>query len=251
MSPSQAEAYHFEDFTEDAYRRMLEVARERYEFAAFGSSVEGPHVLWRHDVDFSVHRALALAEIESDLGVTSTFFLLLHSQFYNLLEADVRDKAVRIAGLGHRIGLHFDAGYYGGIDSAESLGRKLAWERELLSATVGSPVDAFAFHIPEVTGTAKVDEDHIGGMVNAGGRTLRERYSYVSDSNGYWRHRRLPEVIAEGTEERLHVLTHPGWWQPTAMSPRERLSRCVDGRARSSERWYDELVAAWGRENIR
>jgi len=251
MTPSQAELYHFEDFTEAAYRRMLEVARERYAFEHFGTELDAPHVLWRHDVDFSVHRALRMAQIESDLGLSSTYFLLLHSQFYNLLEASVRDLAVEIRELGHQIGLHFDAGYHGGGGSLADLEHRAGWERDLVSETVGAEVATLAFHIPEVTGVAGVEDDTIAGMVNAGGRSLRERYSYVSDSNGYWRHRRLPEVLQDGSEERLHVLTHPGWWQPTAMSPRDRLSRCVEGRARSSEAWYDELVAAWGRENVR
>lgn len=250
MAESLAERYNFADFTEASYRDILENAARRYAFEPFGTEADGPHVLWRHDVDFSVHRALALAQIEAEVDVRATYFLLLHSPFYNLLEDAVRDRAIAILELGHALGLHFDAGFYGGIDTSEELERRLGDERELLAATLGQQAGAFAFHMPEVTGTAEADADEIADMVNAGGRTLRERYSYVSDSNGYWRHRRLPEVIEAGEEERLHVLTHPGWWQREAMSPRARLARCIEGRAKSSEAWYEEIVTAWGREIV-
>ena len=80
-------------------------------------------------------------------------------------------------------------------------------------------------------------------MVHAGARSVRDRYAYVSDSNGYWRFERLPEVLAAGAHERLHVLTHPEWWQEQPMSPRERILRCIEGRGRASEATYDALLA--------
>ena len=46
------------DFTEDAYRELLMIARERHAFCAFAGALEVTSgVLWRHDVDMSVHRA--------------------------------------------------------------------------------------------------------------------------------------------------------------------------------------------------
>ena len=47
----------FSDFTESAYRDVLAQAISRYSFEPFGTESAAPHVLWRHDVDFSVHRA--------------------------------------------------------------------------------------------------------------------------------------------------------------------------------------------------
>ena len=76
------------------------------------------------------------------------------------------------------------------------------------------------------------------------------RYAYVSDSNGYWRFERLPEVLAAGAHERLHVLTHPEWWQEQPMSPRERILRCIEGRGRASEATYDALLSDNQRVNV-
>jgi hypothetical protein len=238
---------HLDDFTEHGYAAALTAAREHYRFEAFGTTATEPHVLWRHDVDVSMQRAVRLAEIEVEHDVRSTWFLSLHSAFYNLLEREMTERARRLAELGHWIGLHFDAGYYpGGGDRSEHM----ALERALLERLAGAPVNAVSFHNPDVTGVAELQEDAFAGMVNAYGRALRERYAYVSDSNGYWRFRRLADVLAARDEPRLQVLTHPEWWQREAMAPRARIQRAIEGRAQSVAEAYDALLASAGRRNV-
>lgn len=241
----------WEDFTEDSYRGILRAARERYSFEPFGTETERQHALWRHDVDFSVHRALRLAEIEADEGVRSTYFVLLHGVFYNLLEPSVFQRARALLDLGHDLGLHFDVGFYGGFAAEDELADRVAYEAGVLSGFFEREISAFSFHnTTTVDRFAYADLDRVAGLINTNGRSLMERYSYVSDSNCYWRHRRLPEVIGEGTDERLQVLTHPECWQREAMSPRARIARCMEGRGEYMMDWYDELLAAHDRENI-
>jgi hypothetical protein len=239
-----------EEFTEGSYRTLIRAVAERYGFEPFGTDSEEPHVLWRHDVDASVHRALALARIEAEAGVRATYFLHLHAWFYNLLEPAIVERAREILRLGHWLGLHFEVGFYPEIDDEETLARHLAYERELLENLFGRPVGAFSFHDPETGPALDFDSDVIAGMVNAYGRRLRERYAYISDSNGYWRFTPLPDVITAASEPRLHVLTHPEWWQREPMPPRERIQRCIDGRARSVASTYDEALARAGRQNL-
>jgi hypothetical protein len=249
MDAGVAERYRFADFTEDRYREMLAAAKRTYSFEPFGTTSQAPHVLWRHDVDLSPHRALRLAEIEAEEGVRATYFVYLHSELYNLLEADVFDRVRRILELGHWPGLHFDPSFYG-IRPEEKPTEKIRFERDLLTELIGRPVEAFSFHNP-TTSELVVNDDRLAEMTNAYGRTISENYVYVSDSNGYWRHGRLPDVLAAGEKPRLHVLTHPEWWQAEPMSPRRRLARCIEGRARRSEEWYDDQLRIWDRENIR
>jgi hypothetical protein len=238
--------WHFEDFTEESYRAILATASGRYAFEPFGTAARGPHVLWRHDVDYSVHRALALARIEAELGLRATYFLFLRGDLYSLLEPAVHRRAQEIARLGHWIGLHFDPGFH--PDGARD--DRVAWEARVLAETLEVPVHAVSLHNPSVSGTEDLDRERLGGLPHAGARSLRERYAYVSDSNGYWRFERLPEVLNAGTHEWLHVLTHPEMWQAEAMSPRERILRCIEGRGRASEATYDELLSTNGRVNI-
>jgi hypothetical protein len=238
--------WHIEDFTEASYRDIVAMALGRYAFEPFGTAAEGAHVLWRHDVDYSAHRAVALARLEAELGARATYFVPLHSDLYNVLEPAVHARLREIAGLGHWIGLHFDAGF----PAAGSLDDRAAREARMLSDALEVPVGAVSLHNPSVSGTQDLDAEKLGGMVHAGARSVRDRYAYVSDSNGYWRFDRLPEVIAAGAHERLHVLTHPEWWPEQAMPPRDRIMRCIEGRARASEATYDALLSDNGRVNV-
>ena len=77
---------HFDDFTEKNYRAFVRRAREAYEIVPFVEhGRDGKICLWRHDIDFSVHRAHALATIESEEEVRASYFVLVHGNFYRLL----------------------------------------------------------------------------------------------------------------------------------------------------------------------
>jgi hypothetical protein len=241
--------WHFEDFTEASYREILEAASARYAFEPFGTTTSEPHVLWRHDVDYSVHRAVVLARLEAEMGLRATYFLSLHSDLYNLLEPAVHTRAREIAALGHWLGVHFDPGFHADR-TLPALAGRAAWEARLLEDALDAPVRVLSLHNPSVSGTEDLDVEELGGLVHAGARSIRDRYAYVSDSNGYWRFERLPEVLAASEHQRLHVLTHPEWWQAQPMSPRERIVRCIEGRARASQATYDELLAVNERVNV-
>jgi hypothetical protein len=90
------------DFTEASFRDMLRALKAGgYRFVRYGEAPEGRHVLWRHDVDFSMHRAAQLARIEAQEGATATYFLNAHCAFYNLLEPEILQlcKEIRAAGM--------------------------------------------------------------------------------------------------------------------------------------------------------
>ncbi len=251
MPPAMSHGADFAEFTEAGYRRLVREARERYAFARFGAPAPDRRVLWRHDLDYSVHRALALAEIEADEGVRATYNFLLHSELYNLLEPAVTQRARRILDLGHWLGLHFDVGFYRGIADEDALAEKVASERDLLEGLFEREVTAFSLHNTQVSDSAGFDADVVAGLPSANGRTLRATHGYVSDANGYWRWDSLGDVLHSGEYERLHVLTHPEWWTPEPMSPRRRILRCIEGRGARAEESYDTLLATHGRVNIR
>src|ERR1044072_3232693 len=110
---SNAEKCFFKDFTRENYKLILNIARTQYSFKFFTDNLsEKNWVLWRHDVDYSPNSALRLAMIESDLGIKATYFLLIHSEFYNLFEKEVTNHFKCIKEMGHQLGLHFDNSYY-------------------------------------------------------------------------------------------------------------------------------------------
>jgi hypothetical protein len=242
---------HAQDFTEVGYRQLLKLAQVHYAFALFPEAGATRTILWRHDCDASMHRALRLAEIEAEEGVKATYFLFPRCLYYNLLSADVARCVHRIAALGHDLALHFDPTFYGETLEGQALMEAIARERDLIAAEFGQRPTAVSFHLYGVLTSPMPEDDVIDGMVNAYGRGLRESHSYVSDSNGVWRFRRLKTVLEEAKEERLQVLTHPEWWTPGVMPPRARLQRAIDGYASAMGRWYDDITARHDRPNIR
>jgi hypothetical protein len=106
-------AQSVEDFTEKAYRSLLRLGKDRYDFVPVEQFGDRDNVIFlRHDVDLSPHRAYALSKIENSEGVRSTYFVLLSSNFYNAFEHQVAKILRNIADLGHCIGLHFDCNRY-------------------------------------------------------------------------------------------------------------------------------------------
>ncbi len=246
---SNAERYHFADFTRENYRRLLRLARQTYTFRTYTSfDTEERFVLWRHDVDFSMHAARRLAEIESKEGVVATYFLYLHSEFYNLLEREIADCVREILALGHHIGLHFDSDFYG-VQREGQLDDLLRREKRILEEVFGKEILTFSFHIP--TGLAlNCRQFRYADLINTAAELFRTQVGYCSDSNGYWRFRRLEDVLREASDRYLQVLTHPEWWQDTVMSPKQRLYRCIEGRAEKTRAWYDRIVKEHGRANL-
>lgn len=240
------------DFTEAEFRELVRMARRRYRFIGYPQALaaEQPSILWRHDVDISPHRALALARIEAEEGVRSTWFVLLHSEYYNALEAEVAAILRQLPALGHDLGLHFDPSFY--PQAKQELESLLRFERNVLETTFGLPIRSFAWHNGDFAPWVRaVEEDEIGGMINVYGGSLRRKMSYCSDSNGIWRFRRLRDVLDAGEDRFLHVLTHAEWWPPEVMAPRDRISRAIDGRAARQHRHYDDLLERMGRPNVR
>jgi hypothetical protein len=251
MRPNPDHRAEFSDFTEEGYRSLLLMAQANYVFRGYRAADGERTILWRHDVDVSMHRALRCAEIEAELGVIATYFLYPRSIFYNLMSTDVHAAVRGILSLGHEIALHFDPTHYGLGLSRQALAGHIKMERDLLQREFGVTPTAVSFHLYGVLEEPMPDDEIIGGLVNAYSSKLRETCSYVSDSNGVWLYRRLHDVLSEAKHDRLQVLTHPEWWTPEVMPPRARLQRAIDGYAAAMGRWYDETVDRSGRPNLR
>lgn len=237
------------DFTESAYRQLVRDAVTAYPQATYRDIPWGKRfILWRHDCDFSLNRAFSLAKIESQERLRSTFFVNPHSEFYNLFERAQRDLINAILELGHDIGLHFDAEFHSACNEAE-LDALVSAEADLLEGLLALRPAVFSFHNPSALHLT-YEAEHYGGLVNCYSRRFKSEVSYCSDSNGYWRFRRLADVLAEATDDRLQVLTHPGWWQSVAMPPRQRVYRAVWGRAAANLSRYDEVLDDAGRANL-
>lgn len=236
------------DFTSDHYRQLLQIAKQNYTFITYDSIPFGERfVLWRHDCDYSLNRAKRLAEIEKEAGICATYFINPHSEFYNPLEANQSALIRQIIEMGHEIGVHFDAAFYH-TDNEQQLDLQVQQEADLIQQVFNVRPTAFSFHNPN-TFLLSCDKESYGGLVNCYSKRFKSEVPYCSDSNGYWRFRRLHDVLSDATDPCLQVLTHPGWWQESPMPPRKRIFRSVYGRAESVMRYYDGALKNFERVN--
>lgn len=207
-------------FTYETYATFLTELQSRgYEFASYGGTLAEGQILLRHDVDWSPSRAVRMAELEAENDVTSTYFVLLSSPFYNALYEETRAAIDRITDLGHDVGLHFSTHQYWSAEpTEEQLRAAVDREREILASIVGEQIDTVSFHIPPDWVLKRSFE----GFVS----TYEERFfttiEYRGDSNQRWR--REPP-FADGVPDRLQILVHPGLWAETDQTFAERLYR--------------------------
>ena len=237
-----------EDFTTSQYAELVALAKARYRFISYAERHEAARfVLWRHDCDFSMNRALCLADIERRQAVKATYFVRLHGEGYNLLEKSQAEIVEKILEWGHDIGLHFDVDFYD-PPSDEELDTLVRREAGWLEEWFGARPVAVSFHTPTRLKLSCEGESY-GGLTNCYSRTFRDKIPYCSDSNGYWRFRRLRDVLTRAEDTCVQVLTHPELWQDKPLHPRQRIFRTVYGRADATMSLYDGILRACGREN--
>lgn len=244
--------FHYSDFTEDTYRKLLTLALSRWDLQPVCSSKEKSSsiCIWRHDVDVSLHRALSLAQIENEIGVKATYFIQLRSPFYNIFETPCAKIIKSILNLGHEVGLHFDPYFYEELTPKNSLWiEKLIYEKDILSGEIDHQIKSFSFHNPGVKGWNFLADPIYGTLINAYGEQFKS-LEYCSDSNGYWRHRRLLDVLEDKSERGLYILTHPEWWLDKTSNPDVRIERAIQGRALDTKKYWEQIVDSAGRKVV-
>ncbi len=223
------------EYTYAAYRELLSLLRERdYVFRDYHNYGDAPRcVILRHDIDTSLDKAVKMAELESEEGVRSTWFVLLRTDFYNVASKAGRDALQHIRSLGHEIGLHFDeASYIPDLDPDEVV-KNIIKECGLLSAlldgTSHQKISCVSMHRPS-RATLEADYD-IPGIVNSYSKIFFHDFKYLSDSRRRWREP-VEEIIRSGMYDRLHILTHAFWYHEVE----EDISQTVGAFIRSANR---------------
>lgn len=242
--------HFFRDFTEENYRRLLALAGDRFAFARFRDPLAEGQVRWRHDVDVSLHRARRLGELEAEAGAVATYFLHPQCRYYNLHTVEAREIVAALRAQGHDVGLHYDPSEHPHLRTWDDHAAQVRWERDMLTHLFGAEPVAVSFHCfgdleDKPPGTRELE-----GMVNAYGDELQAAATYVSDSNGVWRFRRIEDVLTDPAVTSAQVLTHPVFWTPEVLAPRVRIQRAIDGAAMAMGRYYDRIVEATGRPNL-
>lgn len=216
------------EFSLLGYRALLTGLFERgysaRDFSNFDS--QSQHLLLRHDIDMSIAAAHEIAALERDIGVTSTFFVLLRSELYSPFSESGRADLLKLVALGHEIGLHLDASLY--ADETTALDEAAAWECDLLERLIDQPVRIVSLHRPAQS--LINTKNSLGGRPHTYQRRYFSEIGYCSDSRGDWGHGHPFDHQSIMNKTALQLLTHPIWWTGEAAGPKDRLDRFLRRR---------------------
>ncbi|MBS7007122.1 hypothetical protein [Anaerostipes sp.] len=224
------------EFTFQAYRNLLKFLQEKeYKFANYHNYAEfDKAVILRHDIDMDIEKALEISTLEYSLGISSTYYVLLSSDFYNVFSKKNELLLKQISSLGHDIGLHFDEEKY---NDTSNIIKNIENEIEILEKCINRKVNSVSMHRPS---KITLDADYKiknGEIVNSYGKEFFEGFKYVSDSRRNWREN-IYEIINSEKYKKLHILTHPIWYGKEEIKMKECLGDFI---SRAGQERYEGL----------
>ena len=222
-------------FTYDNYRHLIELLKsQNYQVCNYSDyhNFDRPLII-RHDVDYSLQKAIRIAEIENELNVKSTFFVLLSSDFYNVFSKENYNLIKKIISYGHNIGLHFDETRY--EYKRTTFHDCVVNEAIILSSAIDYNINSVSMHRPSKNTLAA--NYRFEGLINSYGNEFFNDFKYLSDSRMFWREN-IEKIIESNSYDKLHILTHPFWYNIFENSLKEIVDQFC--KSASTER-YDQL----------
>ncbi len=133
-------------FSFEDYRKIIDIIKSTGRHMGYKEALgSDKFILMRHDVEYSVERAYALAKVEESMDFTSSYFFQWTNNSYNILSrknmAMVKDMHER----GHVIGLHYALN---GMTDMELIRKQIVKEMNILSEMFSFKVDIFSIHSP-------------------------------------------------------------------------------------------------------
>ncbi len=230
-------------FSLDDYRALLRGLLE----AGYGFRTVNEMDAWhgdkacylRHDVDFHVVGADAMAEADAEAGIRSTFYILV-AGYYNIQARENAEILKRIASLGHEIGLHYDLRTFPEERSAAE--ELLSFQAACLERVVGSPVRTIVMHEPSA-GHGDYFREHPRYAHPHASRF--SGVAYISDSCRAWRDERLLACLAAAGPQRLLLNLHPELWLDAGVEDRIEYLRAVSAptAALHTDTYFSDYMA--------
>ena len=208
-------------FSYNEYRNIIRLIEQHLpiiDFAAVTSKTSEFCVI-RHDIEFSIDRAAKLAEVENQLGISTTYTVQLRNNTYNALSEKNIEQIHYIKSLGHCIALHQNPPYM----SEKELKKYVLKDIETLEHYYGFEIDRYAFHRPKQEQLAMYLE--IPGKINCYGKKYFHYFNgekpdlnvtYLADSNHQWKYGH-PIEIDFSAVPKLQLNVHPYSWSDNGL----------------------------------
>jgi hypothetical protein len=214
------------DYTFEAYKELVNLSIENnYKISSYDDvDAYDKNIILRHDIDFCPEKALEIAKIEYGLGVKSTYFVLLSTEFYNVFSRESSRIFSEILDMGHHIGLHFDEQRYE-TSSIEQIKEHIYYEKEMLGRALSTQIRVVSMHRPsQFTLDSSIELD---GLINSYSSKYFKEMKYISDSRMHWREDPIA-VISSNKYNKIHILTHPFWYSSISENTKQKLSRLIE-----------------------
>lgn len=203
-----------QQFSKGAYDKILDRYSNRFtDYLSLVRHKPEEWALLRHDVEFSVRRAVIVAHWDYEKSVSSTFFFQVRAGTYNLAAPGISGFLQEIRELGHEVGLHTY------IPEAmphtlEALELELNLQRQLFEGMTGLRLRVFSFHRPP-DWVLQIRKDFIGGLLNVYGPTFFEHtfsplaVKYFADSRHAFNY---GHPLDKHSFTKVQLLLHPDEW---------------------------------------
>ena len=186
-----------------------------------------------------------MAELESEMGISSVYFLFLRSPFYNLFSHRGEQLVKKIIKNNHHIGLHFDYSKYMNITAAE-VTHHILQEIGFMEKFYSIKLDSVSFHRPfDVDFFQRLE---LGLYPHAYESVFLNDFTYVSDSRGLWRYGHPFDQEAFKKKDPMQILIHPIWWKKEGEDT-DAFSKLKEWKEESEELFigsaYNEMKGFW------
>tara|TARA_B100000963_G_scaffold356638_1_gene377136 strand:- start:28361 stop:29071 length:711 start_codon:yes stop_codon:yes gene_type:complete len=227
------------NFTKEKYKKIIEKFQEHdYRFVNFNRA---PHqkneIILRHDVDFSIDKALEIAEIEKQLSVSATYFFLIRSDSYNFIENSNIKKIKKIHTLGHDVSIHFDSTLYKSAEDGFNL------EKDIFRLSIGFEPEVVSFHRPN--NFYLDNNDNFFGLPHTYQDKFFKNIKYISDSGGGFFYDDPIECQAFKRGDSIQLLTHPIWWTTHGKTNIEKIHNFLRGASEEYSQHFAKNCKPW------
>ena len=211
--------FPYTPFSYDEYRHILQQLLDNLPILDYAeiNNETGSFCIIRHDVEFSLERALKLAIIEHEMDVKASYFIQLNNSTYNAISHESLNIIRKISELGHKIGIHFSPS----SSNVDLVKQEFYFFRDLFENRLNKTIDRFSFHRPNLNPQLLQNNIKIDGVINAYSDLYFEYFDgnvpknpvikYISDSNHQWKYGHPLDVI-ESDCKKVHILIHPFSW---------------------------------------
>lgn len=223
------------EFTYEEYRNIIRTVKECCCVTDYKGALNADSFcVIRHDVEWSLPKALKIAQLDAEEGVQSSFFIQFESDCYNPFSENSKEIVKQILHLGHKVGLHYRQ------KKGVNAGSEIYYQTAVMQQQYNTTIDAFSIHRPNAN--TQYEKIKVYRLLNAYGEKFFERTSepdkavvkYISDSKQRWKYG-YPDKAFLREHKKIQLLMHPFSWSEKAVTMTENFQSILNEKNDSTK----------------